>query len=172
VVANQGRTTKYHPNQKIPQSFLAKCYLLQDNWFEDPTCMVNISDKLILDSWDTDSYYFNEISNPRVLEARPKTSKYNKDNPLFNTATSGLFQAQFWQAMRTKFSTLTKEFDCWNYMSPATLANASSLALGHSKSNATQMDASKSSKLDFVRGAISNRKESTILRPGLQLFNG
>jgi hypothetical protein len=116
VVANQGRTTKYHPNQKILQSFLAKCYLLQDNWFEDPTCMANISDKLILDSRDTDSYYFNEISDPRVLEAHTKTSKYNKDNLLFDTATCGPFRAQFWQAMRTKFNTLTKEFDCWEYV--------------------------------------------------------
>jgi hypothetical protein len=78
--------------------------------------MANISDKLILDSWDTDGYYFNEISDPRVLEARTKTSKYNKDNPLFDNATHGPFQAQFWQAMRTKFNTLTKEFDCWEYV--------------------------------------------------------
>jgi hypothetical protein len=76
----RGRTTEYHPNQKITQSFLAECYLLQDNWFEDHTCMADISDNMMLDSWDNDGYYFNEISDPRVLEARAKTSKYNKDN--------------------------------------------------------------------------------------------
>jgi hypothetical protein len=46
AVANHGRTTKCHPNQKITQSFLAECYLLQDNWFEDPTCMADISKKI------------------------------------------------------------------------------------------------------------------------------
>ncbi len=116
AVANKGRTTKNHPNQKILQSFLAKCYLLQDNWFKDPTCMANISDKLILDSLDTDSYYFNEISDPRVLEACIKTSNCNKDNPLFDTTTRGPFQAQFRQAMKTEFNTLIKEFDCWKYV--------------------------------------------------------
>jgi hypothetical protein len=51
-----------------------------------------------------------------MLEAHTKTSKYNKDSPLFDTATYGHFQAQFWQAMRTKFDTLTKEFDYWEYV--------------------------------------------------------
>ncbi len=71
----------------------------------------------MLDSWDNDSYYFNEISNPPVLEALAKTSKYNEDNPFFDTATRGPFQAQFWQAMRTEFNTLTQDFDCWEYVS-------------------------------------------------------
>jgi hypothetical protein len=39
AVVNQGRLTEYHPNQKFPQRFLAECYLMQDSWFEDPTCM-------------------------------------------------------------------------------------------------------------------------------------
>jgi hypothetical protein len=95
AVANCGRTTEYHPNQKITQSFLPECYLLQDNWFEDPTCMADISENLMLDSWDNNGYYFNEISDPRVLEAHAKTTKYNKDNPSFDTATRGPFQAQF-----------------------------------------------------------------------------
>jgi hypothetical protein len=69
---------------------------LQDNWFEDPTYMTDTSDNLMLDSWDNDDYYFNEISNPRVLEARANTSKYNEDNPSFDTATPGPFRAQFW----------------------------------------------------------------------------
>ncbi len=70
----------------------------------------------MLDSWDNNCYYFNEISDPRVLEACAKMTKYNKDNPLFDTATCGPFQAQFWQAMRTKLNTLTQEFDCWEYV--------------------------------------------------------
>jgi hypothetical protein len=116
AVANHGRTTEYHPNQKITKSFMAECYLLQDNWFEDPTCMADISDNLMLDSWDNDGYYFNEISNPRVLEAHAEMSKYNKDNPSFDTITCDPFQAQFWQAMRTKFNTLTQDFDYWEYV--------------------------------------------------------
>ncbi len=78
--------------------------------------MADTSEKLMLDSWDNDGYYFNEISDPCVLEARAKMSKYNKDNPLFDTATRSPFQAQFRQAMRTKFNTLTQESDCWEYV--------------------------------------------------------
>jgi hypothetical protein len=116
AVANRGRTTEYHPNQRIQQGFLAECYLLQNSWFEDPTCMAAINSNLVLDSWDTEEYYFNEVSDPRVLEARTTKSKYNEDNPSFDTATRGPFQAQFWQAMRIEFKTLTDKFDCWEYV--------------------------------------------------------
>ena len=75
-----------------------------------------MNSNLILDSWNTDEYYFNDVPGPRVLEARIKKSKYNKDNPSFDTATRGPFQAQFWQAMRIKFKTFTKEFECWEYV--------------------------------------------------------
>jgi hypothetical protein len=115
-VANRGRTTKYHPTQKVRQGYLAECYLLQDSWFEDPTCMAAVTSNLVLNSWDTEDYYFNEVSDPRVLEARTTTSKYNEDNPLFDTATRGSFQAQFWQAMQIEFKTLTEEFDCWKHI--------------------------------------------------------
>ncbi len=99
AVANCGRTTKYHPTQKVQQGYLAECYLLQDSWFDNPTCMAALTSNLVLDSWDTEEYYFNEVSDPRVLEARTTKSKYNKDNPSFDTATWGPFHAQFWQAM-------------------------------------------------------------------------
>jgi hypothetical protein len=77
--------------------------------------MATISDNVFLDSWETNEYYFNDISDPRVLEACTKTTKYNKDNPSYDTTTRGSFQAQFWQAMRTEFITLTTDFDCWKY---------------------------------------------------------
>jgi hypothetical protein len=116
AVVNQDQVTEYHPNQKFPKSFLAECYLMQDSWFEDPTCMAAMTNKVILNSWKTDKYYFNDVNDPRILEARVKQSRYYKDNPSFDTATRGPFQAQFWQAMKTEFNTLTKEFDCWNYV--------------------------------------------------------
>jgi hypothetical protein len=60
---------------------------MQDSWFEDPTCMAVMTNNVILDSWKTDEYYFNYVADPCVLEARVKQSRYNEDNPLFNTAT-------------------------------------------------------------------------------------
>jgi hypothetical protein len=45
-----------------------------------------------------------------------QNNKIQQNNPSFDTATCGPFQAQFWQAMRTKFITLTQEFDCWEYV--------------------------------------------------------
>jgi hypothetical protein len=52
AAANQGRTTEYHPTQKVRQGYLAECYLLQDSWFKDPTCMAAVTSNLVLDSWD------------------------------------------------------------------------------------------------------------------------
>jgi hypothetical protein len=130
-VKNKGCvTTEYHPQQKISKASIAECYLLQDTWFDDPTCVSAINNNFVLDSWDAGGYYFNEISNPRLLAAHTKSSKYNKDNPSFDTATRGPFQEEFWQAMRVKLNTLIYEFDCWEYVQ----------AHGLSKSNAILMD--------------------------------
>jgi hypothetical protein len=55
VVANRGQISKrFHHQQKINKGFLAKCYLLQDPWFEDPTCLTSLSNNLTLDSWESD----------------------------------------------------------------------------------------------------------------------
>ncbi len=113
VVANRGQISKqFHHQQKINKGFLAKCYLLQDPWFEDPTCSTCLSNNLTLDSWESDHPTFIDVSDPRILAARTKTSKYNDDNPSFDTAT-GPFQAKFWQAMGVELNTLENEFDCW-----------------------------------------------------------
>jgi hypothetical protein len=83
-------------DQKLQQSFLAECYLLQETWFVDPACLYTMSDNLNLDSWDSgESHYFNNILDPCLLAARSVSSKYNEDNPSFDTATRGPFQAQF-----------------------------------------------------------------------------
>ncbi len=63
-----------------------------------------------------DAYYFNEIPDPHLLAAQAKASKYNEDNPSFDTATRGPFQAQFQQAMRMELHTLVNKFDCWDYV--------------------------------------------------------
>jgi hypothetical protein len=52
--------------------------------------------------------------DPRLLAARTASSKYNKDNPSYDTATRRPFQAKFWQAMRVELKTLTKDFDSWS----------------------------------------------------------
>jgi hypothetical protein len=41
-------------------------------------------------------------------------SKYNEDNPSWDTATKGPFQAEFWQAMRMELNTLVNKFRCWD----------------------------------------------------------
>ncbi len=116
AVANRGRVTEYHPQQKLLYNFLAECYLLQDSWFHDPTCLAMMSEHLILDTWEWDAYYFNDVPDSRLLAAQAKASKYNEDNPSFDTATRGPFQAQFWQAMRMELRALINEFDCWDYV--------------------------------------------------------
>jgi hypothetical protein len=68
----------------------------------------------MLDMWNNEGKYFNDILDPRLLEAQTMSteSKYNEENPSFDRATRGPFQVEFWQAMRTELHTLTNEFDC------------------------------------------------------------
>lgn len=109
-----GRFTDYHFHQKIQQSFLAECYLLQETWFADPTWLDTVSHNLTLDSWASEEHYFNDISDPWLLAARSASLKYNEDDPSFDTATRGPFQAQFWKAMYNELTTLIQVFDCWD----------------------------------------------------------
>jgi hypothetical protein len=78
--------------------------------------MAAITTNLILNSWETDKYYFNSVPDPCILEAHVKKSRYNEDSPSFDTATCSPSQAQIWQAMKIEFNTLIKEFDCWEYV--------------------------------------------------------
>jgi hypothetical protein len=54
-----------------------------------------------MDPWDdSKEIYFSEIEDPQILAARKtKASKYDDDNPSYDTATQGPFQAEFWKAM-------------------------------------------------------------------------
>jgi hypothetical protein len=75
-----------------------------------------MSEHLILDTWESDAYHFNDIPDQRLLAAQAKASKYNEDNPSFDTATCSPSQVQFWQAMRMELHTLVNKFDCWDYV--------------------------------------------------------
>jgi hypothetical protein len=107
--------TKYHPTQKISKTSLVECYLLQDEWTSDKNYLHSLDSNIILDSWESNGEpTILEVINPHLLAARTVSSKYSKDNPLYDTAARGPFQAEFWQAMRVKLKTLTKDFDCWS----------------------------------------------------------
>jgi hypothetical protein len=114
--SNQGCFADYHPHQKLQHCFLAKCYLLQEPWFADHTCLDAVSHNLTLDSWASGGLYFNYISYPGLLAACSVSSKYNKDYLSFDTATHGPFQAQFWKAMYDELTTLVCKFGCWDYV--------------------------------------------------------
>ncbi len=93
AVLNQGRFTYYHPHQKLQQCFLVECYLLQEPLFADPTCLDAVSHNLTLDSWASGGLYFNDISDPQLLAACSTSPKNNENNPSFDTAMCGPFQA-------------------------------------------------------------------------------
>jgi hypothetical protein len=61
---------------------------------------------LTLDFWASGGLYLNDISDPQLLAACSTSSKYNEDNPSFDTARRGPFQAQFWKAMYDELMTL------------------------------------------------------------------
>jgi hypothetical protein len=72
--------------------------------------------------------------------------------------------------MKIEFNTLTKEFDCWEYV-----LNIGKNILPSTwvfKTNDTQMDESRSSRPGFVHREIGSRMASDISRPGLKLFDG
>ncbi len=87
--------TNDHPTQGIHKSFLAKCYLLQDSWINNPECLRHISSNVILDSWESDNVYIMEILDPHLLAAHSSACKYNEENPSWDTATKGPFQEEF-----------------------------------------------------------------------------
>ncbi len=107
--------TKYHPTQKICKASLVECYLLQDDWTSDKNYLQGLDSNIILDSWESNwKPTISEVIDPWLLAARTASSKYNEGNPLYDTATRRLFQAEFWQAMRMELKTLIKDFDCWS----------------------------------------------------------
>jgi hypothetical protein len=71
---------------------------------------------MAIDTWNDgdESCYFNEISDPRILEACSKTSKAKEmdDTPLFDTAIRSPFQAQWWKVMYDELVTVMINFDC------------------------------------------------------------
>jgi hypothetical protein len=77
-----------------------------------PGC--SVSQLKTQDSWVSGELCFSDISNPRLLAACSASSKYNKDNPFFDTATRGPFQAQCWKAMYDELMTLVCKFNCWD----------------------------------------------------------
>jgi hypothetical protein len=98
--------------QQVHKSFIAERYLCQDFWIDDPDCLYHIYSNVILDSLESNEVYITEISDPQLLAACSSTSKHNKDNPSWDTATKGPFQAEFWQAMLVELITLTNDFKC------------------------------------------------------------
>ncbi len=90
--------------------------MLQEPWFADPTCLNAVFHNLNLDSWASGKLFFNNISDPQLLAACSASSKYNEDNPSFDTPTRGPFQAQFWNAMYDELTALIQEFNCWDYV--------------------------------------------------------
>jgi hypothetical protein len=106
--------TKYHPQQHLHKSFLAECYLLQECWANDPECLHQIHSNIILDSWESDDIYITDIPDPGLLAVGSSACKYNEDNPSWDTATKGSFQAEFWQAICVELNTLVNKFKCWD----------------------------------------------------------
>ncbi len=64
-----------------------------------------------MDSWDPMQIF---DCNPCLLAAKASKSKYNYDNPSFETAIRGPFQAEYWKSMQVELGTLVKDFYCWD----------------------------------------------------------
>ncbi len=70
VLTSRHVPKRFHAQHKLQKGYLTECYLLQDSWFEDPTCVSELSDHVRMEPWDdSEEMYFNEIVDPRILEA-------------------------------------------------------------------------------------------------------
>ncbi len=80
--------TKYHPTQKISKDSLVECYLLQEDWTSDKNYLHGLDSNIILNLWESNGEpTILEVIDPQLLAARTVFWKYNKDNPLYDTAT-------------------------------------------------------------------------------------
>jgi hypothetical protein len=110
---NQGHITIKPQPQRILKSTLFECTLLQDPWdnYND------LYGRIAMDSWDPTQ--MND-SDPHLLAIKMSKSKYNKDNPSFESAVCGPFQAEYWKAMQVELDLLETNFKCWDLV-PLTL---------------------------------------------------
>jgi hypothetical protein len=139
AVLNKGRVEKnYHPQKKISKEALAECYLMQTGWIEDPSNFLAFSQNILLDSWDLDNYYFNEISDPWLLAAgQTKSQKITMITPPLIWLRMVPFKRNFGRLCESNSILSSMSLIVGNmYPTPGKL---SCLAHGHSKSNAIQM---------------------------------
>ena len=106
-ITNQGHITFQPQPQRISKSTLLECTLHQDPW-ENTTDLYGY---ITMDSWDPQQ--MNDC-DPRLLAVKSSKSKYNNDNPSYDTAIRGPFQAEYWKAMQVKLNTLENDFECWD----------------------------------------------------------
>ncbi len=59
-------------------------------------CLYHFSSNIVIDTWVTDEIYISEVTDPLILAARSSATKYNENNPSWDTDTKGPFQAEFW----------------------------------------------------------------------------
>ena len=107
LIAQRGLTSLQPPPQKITKRTLLDCIFLQHEWTYQPNhhsyLLVDLDDKLHVDN----------VTDPRVLEVHLASTKYNDDNPSFDMAMNGPFQAEYWEAMQSELHTISTEFKCW-----------------------------------------------------------
>ena len=106
-ITNQGHITVQPQTHRILKDTLLECTLLQDTWDK----YTDVYQCVTMDSWDP---FEMNASNPRLLAIKISKSKYNDDNPLFDTAICGPFQVEYWEAMQNKLNTLVNNFKYWD----------------------------------------------------------
>lgn len=107
-------TPSYHHQDR-----LMDYTILQNDWSHiDPH--VDLCGYLTMDFDADETPFVDSIQDPRLLEAftfnsvsTTSTSKYNDDNPSFEMAMRGPFQAEFYNAIREELHTLYNQFGCW-----------------------------------------------------------
>ena len=108
LVSQHGLTTSQPLPQKLSRAILSECSVLQTTWTPDN----NYHGYLIMDL--NDPNLVNNVNDPHILSAHISSSKYYEDNPSFNMAVNGPWQAEYWEAMQTELQTIAHDFKCWS----------------------------------------------------------
>ncbi len=99
MVLHPGYSTS-QPTRSLRKQSLFNCTLLQHCW-----TVHNDHDNYLLMDLDN-PHLVDNVHDPCTLEAHAAMSKYNDDNPSFDMAVQGPFQAEYWEAMKSELDTL------------------------------------------------------------------
>ena len=107
-VVNRGCSiSTHHPTQRVSKAFLGDIPLRANDWTLTAP-QSHVAHMIAMDPLEP-----TLVSNMNPLVLTIRTSKYDADNPSWETAMYGPFQDDFWGAMESELNTLKNHMHSW-----------------------------------------------------------